>query len=171
MLLATSMENNKTLDIKDFKIVFKYKYLVNAEYLKNILFENEILAVIDYDESTLLVDEINYNKSLSIISKENIDESKTIDQENFMEEYDEWNRYNTNPGHYLGGHIPFFYKTRSNHLKFTLVTLISLVIQISIMFIATNISLWNILFLIVTIITGINFLISWLNYKSEKRKV
>lgn len=69
MLLATSMENNKTLDIKDFKIVFKYKYLVNAEYLKNILFENEILAVIDYDESTLLVDEINYNKSLSIISK------------------------------------------------------------------------------------------------------
>lgn len=83
MLLATSMENNKTLDIKDFKIVFKYKYLVNAEYLKNILFENEILAVIDYDESTLLVDEINYNKSLSIISKENIDESKTIDRGKF----------------------------------------------------------------------------------------
>ncbi|HFK5565805.1 TPA: hypothetical protein ACG0AB_001288 [Elizabethkingia anophelis] len=171
MISNTNVENKKTLDVKDFKIVFKYKYLVNAEYLKNILFENEILAVINYDESTLLVEEINYSKSVSIISKENIDESKTIDQENFMEEYNEWNANNLNPGHYLGGHIPFFYRTRANHLKFALVTLISLVIQISIMFIATNISLWNILFLIVTIITGINFLISWLNYKSEKRKV
>ncbi|WP_222931971.1 hypothetical protein, partial [Elizabethkingia miricola] len=63
MLLATSMENNKTFDTNDLKVVLKYKYLVNAEYLKSILFENEILAVINYDESTLLVDEINYNKS------------------------------------------------------------------------------------------------------------
>ena len=53
MLLATSMENNKTLDIKDFKIVFKYKYLVNAEYLKNILFENEIRQT-DYNSIEII---------------------------------------------------------------------------------------------------------------------
>ncbi len=170
MISNTNVENNKTLDVKDFKIVFKYKYLVNAEYLKNILFENEILAVINYDESTLLVEEINYSKSVSIISKENIDESKTIDQENFMEEYNEWNANNLNPGHYLGGHIPFFYRTRANHLKFALVTLISLVIQISMIFITTSISLWNIVFLILTLIIFINFLYSGIHYNSEKKK-
>ena len=154
---------------KSLKKVFQYEYLVNAEYLKDILQENNISAIIDYQNKSLFVEDNDINKAILIINEENIDESKTIDQENFMEEYDEWNRNSLNPGHYLGGHIPFFYKTRSNHLKFAIIALISLIIQIVLLFITTNIDLWNILFLIVTIITGINFLISWLNYKSEKR--
>ncbi|AJW62218.1 hypothetical protein VO54_00732 [Elizabethkingia miricola] len=153
---------------KSLKKVFQYEYLVNAEYLKDILQENNISAIIDYQNKSLFVEDNDINKAILIINEENIDESKTIDQENFMEEYDEWNRNSLNPGHYLGGHIPFFYKTRSNHLKFAIIALISLIIQIVLLFITTNIDLWNILFLIVTIITGINFLISWLNYKSEK---
>lgn len=153
---------------KSLKKVFQYEYLVNAEYLKDILQENNISAIIDYQNKSLFVEDNDINKAILIINEENIDESKTIDQENFMEEYDEWNRNSLNPGHYLGGHIPFFYKTRSNHLKFAIIALISLIIQIVLLFITTNIDLWNILFLIVTIITGINFLISWLNYKLEK---
>ncbi|OPC64601.1 hypothetical protein DSC47_05045 [Elizabethkingia miricola] len=153
---------------KSLKKVFQYEYLVNAEYLKDILQENNISAIIDYQNKSLFVEDNDINKAILIINEENIDESKTIDQENFMEEYDEWNRNSLNPGHYLGGNIPFFYKTRSNHLKFAIIALISLIIQIVLLFITTNIDLWNILFLIVTIITGINFLISWLNYKLEK---
>ena len=66
------------------------------------------------------------------------------------------------------GHIPFFYKTKSNHLKFAIITFINLIIQIVLLFITTSIDLWNILFLIVTIIIEINFINSWVNYKSEK---
>ncbi|MCL1668741.1 DUF2007 domain-containing protein [Elizabethkingia ursingii] len=155
---------------KSLKKIFQYEYLVNAEYLKDILQENKISAIIDYENKSLFVEDNDFNKAIQIINEENIDETKTIDQENFMEGYDEWNRNSLNPGHYLGGHIPFFYKTRSNHLKFAIITLISLIIQIVLFFIATNIDLWNILFLIITIIIGINFTVSWINYKSEKRK-
>jgi len=155
---------------KNLKKIFQYEYLVNAKYLKDILQENKISAIIDYENKSLFVEDNDFNKAILIVNEENIDESKTIDQENFMEEYDEWNRNSLNPGHYLGGHIPFFYKTKSNHLKFAIITLISLIIQIVLFFIATNIDLWNILFLIITIIIGINFTVSWINYKSEKRK-
>ncbi|PUB34541.1 hypothetical protein C8J95_102205 [Elizabethkingia sp. YR214] len=155
---------------KNLKKIFQYEYLVNAKYLKDILQENKISAIIDYENKSLFVEDNDFNKAILIVNEENINESKTIDQENFMEEYDEWNRNSLNPGHYLGGHIPFFYKTRSNHLKFAIITLISLIIQIVLFFIATNIDLWNILFLIITIIIGINFTVSWINYKSEKRK-
>lgn len=155
---------------KSLKKIFQYEYLVNAEYLKDILQENKISAIIDYENKSLLVKDSDFNKAILIINEENIDESKTIDQENFMEEYDEWNKNSLNPGHYLGGHIPFFYKTKSNHLKFAIITFISLIIQIVLLFITTSIDLWNILFLIVTIIIEINFINSWVNYKSEKRK-
>ncbi|WP_185114181.1 hypothetical protein [Elizabethkingia ursingii] len=155
---------------KSLKKIFQYEYLVNAEYLKDILQENKISAIIDYENKSLFVKDSDFNKAILIINEENIDESKTIDQENFMEEYDEWNKNSLNPGHYLGGHIPFFYKTRSNHLKFAIITFISLIIQIVLLFITTNVDLWNILFLIVTIIIEINFINSWVNYKSEKRK-
>ncbi|OPB95259.1 hypothetical protein [Elizabethkingia occulta] len=155
---------------KSLKKIFQYEYLVNAEYLKDILQENKISAIIDYENKSLLVKDSDFNKAILIINEENIDESKTIDQENFMEEYDEWNKNNLNPGHYLGGHIPFFYKTKSNHLKFAIITFINLIIQIVLLFITTSIDLWNILFLIVTIIIEINFINSWVNYKSEKRK-
>lgn len=155
---------------KSLKKIFQYEYLVNAEYLKDILQENKISAIIDYENKSLLVKDSDFNKAILIINEENIDESKTIDQENFMEEYDEWNKNSLNPGHYLGGHIPFFYKTKSNHLKFAIITFINLIIQIVLLFITTSIDLWNILFLIVTIIIEINFINSWVNYKSEKRK-
>ena len=45
-----------------------------------------------------------------------------------------------------------------------------MIIQIVLLFITTSIDLWNILFLIVTIIIEINFINSWVNYKSEKEK-
>ena len=65
---------------------------MNAEYLKDILQENKISAIIDYENKSLLVKDSDFNKAILIINEENIDESKTIDQENFMEEYDEWNK-------------------------------------------------------------------------------
>lgn len=77
---------------KSLKKIFQYEYLVNAEYLKDILQENKISAIIDYENKSLLVKDSDFNKAILIINEENIDESKTIDQENFMEEYDEWNK-------------------------------------------------------------------------------
>ncbi|WP_244314611.1 hypothetical protein [Riemerella anatipestifer] len=97
----------------NFIEIFKCKYLVNSEYLKDILSENKIEAHI---KNGILVKNSDIKIALEIISTQDIDEGETIDQENFMTEYKEWNDNNLNPGHYLGGNIPFFIKTRSNYL-------------------------------------------------------
>ncbi|MCD5968980.1 hypothetical protein [Riemerella anatipestifer] len=90
----------------------------------------------------ILVKNSDIKIALEIISTQDIDESETIDQENFMTEYKEWNDNNLNPGHYLGGNIPFFIKTRSNHLFWGIATLGFFILQAVTLIYSSNFSLW-----------------------------
>ncbi|UZX27837.1 hypothetical protein [Riemerella anatipestifer] len=123
----------------NFIEIFKCKYLVNSEYLKDILSENKMGAHI---KNGILVKNSDIKIALEIISTQDIDESETIDQENFMTEYKEWNDNNLNPGHYLGGNIPFFIKTRSNHLFWGIATLGFFILQAVTLIYSSNFSLW-----------------------------
>ncbi|MDY3520553.1 hypothetical protein PG614_03730 [Riemerella anatipestifer] len=154
----------------NFIEIFKCKYLVNSEYLKDILSENKIEALINYENNGILVKNSDIKVALEIISTQDIDESETIDQENFMTEYKEWNDNNLNPGHYLGGNIPFFIKTRSNHLFFGVATLGFFILQAVTLIYYSNFSFWNIIFTILTFLSGVNFMISWFNYQNEKKR-
>lgn len=151
---------------ENLKEILKCKYLVNAEYLKDILTEKNIYAEINYDDNSLLVNKSDFENVRKIIQKENIDETETIDQENFIEELEEWNKNNINPGHYLGGQLPYFYKTKSNHLTFAILFFTGFLFQIGVLFF-TNISLWNIIFAVFTLVIAMNFMISSFNYRDE----
>lgn len=150
----------------DFKEIFKYKYLVNAEYLKTILNEKNIETIIDYDNNFILVRESNIVAAQTIIQNEKLDETETIDQENFMEGFEEWNKERLNPGHYLGGHLPYYYRTKSNHMTFAILFFISSLFHIGILFFS-NITLWNIIFIFITLAISLNFMISGFNYRDE----
>ena len=146
--------------------IFRCKYLVNAEYLKEVLNENNIDAEINYEFNSILVKECNITEAQKIIKKETLDETETIKQDNFMGGLDEWNENRLNPGHYLGGNLPYFYQTKSNHMTFAVLFFISFLFQIGILFF-TNITLWNIIFMIITLIVAVNFMISGFNYRDE----
>ncbi|UBB89994.1 hypothetical protein J4771_01180 [Candidatus Kaistella beijingensis] len=151
---------------KDLIEIYRCKYLVNAEYLKNVLNENKIIAEVDAENNSVLINESDFDSAKIIIQNEKLDESETIDQENFMEGVEEWSNNRLNPGHYLGGNLPYYYRTKSNHMTFAILFFISLVFQIGILFF-TNITLWNIIFAIITLIITINFMISGFNYRDE----
>ncbi len=146
--------------------IFRCKYLVNAEYLKEVLNENNIDAEINYEFNSILVKECNITEAQKIIKKETLDETETIKQDNFMGGLDEWNENRLNPGHYLGGNLPYFYQTKSNHMTFAVLFFISFLFQIGMLFF-TNITLWNIIFMIINLIVAINFMISGFNYRDE----
>ena len=152
--------------------IFRCKYLVNAEYLKEVLNDKNIDVEINYDYNSILVNEYNVSEAQKIIKNETLDETETINQDNFMEGLDEWNENRLNPGHYLGGNLPYYYQTKSNHMTFAVLFFISFSFQIGILFF-TNITLWNIIFMIITLIVAVNFMISGFNYRDElkiKRK-
>ena len=146
--------------------IFRCKYLVNAEYLKEVLNENNIDAEINYEFNSILVIECNITEAQKIIKKETLDETETIKQDNFMGGLDEWNENRLNPGHYLGGNLPYFYQTKSNHMTFAVLFFISFLFQIGMLFF-TNITLWNIIFMIINLLVAINFMISGFNYRDE----
>ena len=146
--------------------IFRCKYLVNAEYLKEVLNENNIDAEINYEFNSILVKECNITEAQKIIKKETLDETETIKQDNFMGGLDEWNENRLNPGHYLGGNLPYFYQTKSNHMTFAVLFFISFLFQIGMLFF-TNITLWNIIFMIINLLVAINFMISGFNYRDE----
>ena len=94
--------------------LIKCKYLANAEYLKSVLADKNIYAEINFDDHSITVNRSNLKEAKELISKEDLDETETIDQENFMEGFNERNNNNVDPGHYLSGNIPYFYRTGSN---------------------------------------------------------
>ena len=151
----------------DFTVLKKFKYLVNAEYLKNMLEDNKIESQINYENNTLSVKIADLKIAKIIVEKQQFDETDTIDQENFLDGLDEWNNNNLNPGHYLGGNLPFFYKTKANHMTFAILSYLSFALQIGLLFYTTNYSLWNFFFLIITLIIAVNFMISGFDYKEE----
>ena len=146
--------------------IFRCKYLVNAEYLKEVLNDKNIDVEINYDSNSILVKECNVTEAQKIINNEALDETETINQDNFMEGLDEWNENRLNPGHYLGGNLPYYYQTKSNHMTFAVLSFISFLFQIGMLFF-TNITLWNIIFMIINLIVAINFMISGFNYRDE----
>ncbi len=139
---------------------------MNAEYLKNVLNENNIYAEINFDNNSVLIYKSDFDTANNIIQNEKLDETETINQKNFMEGLEEWNQNRLNPGHYLGGNLPYYYKTKSSHMIFAILFFISFIFQIGILFF-TNISFWNIILLIITLKIAINFMISGFNYRDE----
>ena len=125
--------------------IFRCKYLVNAEYLKEVLNDKNIDVEINYDYNSILVNEYNVSEAQKIIKNETL---------------------RLNPGHYLGGNLPYYYQTKSNHMTFAVLFFISFLFQIGILFF-TNITLWNIILMIITLIAAVNFMISGFNYRDE----
>ena len=130
--------------------IFRCKYLVNAEYLKEVLNDKNIDVEINYDYNSILVNEYNVSEAQKIIKNETLDETETINQDNFM----------------VGGNLPYYYQTKSNHMTFAVLFFISFLFQIGILFF-TNITLWNIILMIITLIAAVNFMISGFNYRDE----
>ena len=79
--------SNLMVSDADLIELIKCKYLANAEYLKSVLEDKNIYAEINFDDHSITVNRSNLKEAKELISKEDLDETETIDQENFMEGY------------------------------------------------------------------------------------
>lgn len=97
------------------KVIKTFKFAANLEYIHSVLDENKIAHSIDLENLHILSNEPQESKILKIIEDLNLDEKEVEIDENFQNDYDDWHKNSLNPGHFMGGRIPFFYWTKKNY--------------------------------------------------------
>ncbi|QOW09378.1 hypothetical protein Q73A0000_02890 [Kaistella flava (ex Peng et al. 2021)] len=154
------------------KIIKTFKFASNLEYVHSVLNEQKIIHSIDLQNLTISSEEFQEPKILKIIRGLNLDEKEVKIDENFQKDYDDWHKNSLNPGHFMGGRIPFFYWNKKNYpfLFFT----IFFVPIITIIIMAFSDGKWSFQFDLVGICTflflvfvAVSMIVQWIKYRKN----
>ena len=97
------------------RIIKTFKFVSNLEYVHSVLEEEKIFHAIDLENLTISSDEFEEEKILQIIENLDLDEQEVEVDENFQKDFDDWHKNSLNPGHFMGGRIPFFFWNKKNY--------------------------------------------------------
>ena len=153
------------------KVIKIFKFVSNLEYVHSVLEEQKIAHSIDLENSTISSDEYQESKILKIIDELNLDEKEVEVDENFQQDFDDWHKNSLNPGHFMGGRIPFFFWNKKNYpfLLFTIffVPIVTFFIVIFQDRMYWNFDLFSVSIFIFYLFVGISMLVQWLNYRKN----
>lgn len=153
------------------KVIKIFKFVSNLEYVHSVLEEQKIAHSIDLENSTISSDEYQESKILKIIDDLNLDEKEVEVDENFQQDFDDWHKNSLNPGHFMGGRIPFFFWNKKNYpfLLFTIffVPIVTFFIVIFQDRMYWNFDLFSVSIFIFYLFVGISMLVQWLNYRKN----
>lgn len=107
------------------KVIRKFTFVSNLEYVHSILNEQNILHSIDLENLSISSDEIERNKILQIIEDLKLDENEVEIDPYILQGYEEWDKNMYNLGHYTGGKVPSFTNDINNYLMYGFITLVS----------------------------------------------
>lgn len=156
------------------QIIKTFKFVSNLEYVHLILEEQNILHSIDLEHLNLHSDESQKSKILKIIDDLNLDENEVEIDENFQQDFDDWHKNSLNPGHFMGGRIPFFYWNKRNYpfLFFTIFFPSVAMIIIMVFFMDGELNFEfdfiTICLYLFLIFVAISMIVQWLQYHKRK---
>lgn len=156
------------------KVIKTFKYLSNLEYVYSILEEEKISHSIDWENLNISSDKLEESKILKIIDDLNLDENEVEVDENFQKDFDDWHKNSLNPGHFMGGRIPFFFWNKKNYPFLLFTIFFTPIVSIIIMSFADgdwnfDLDLYSFAIFLFYLFLGISMFVQWLNYKKNSK--
>ena len=154
------------------KVIKTFKFAANLEYVHSVLEEQKIDHSIDLENLSISSNEFQEQKIIKIIENLKLDENEVEIDENFQNDYDDWHKNSLNPGHFMGGRIPFFYWTKKNY-PFLFFTIFFVPIVAIILLIFSE-GKWGFKFDFVGICTflffvfvAVSMIVQWIKYRKK----
>lgn len=156
------------------KVIKTFKYLSNLEYVHSILEEDKIPYSIDWENLNISSDKLEESKILKIIDDLNLDENEVAVDENFQKDFDDWHKNSLNPGHFMGGRIPFFFWNKKNYPFLLFTIFFAPIVSIITMSFADgdwnfDLDLYSFAISLFYLFVGISMFVQWLNYKKNSK--
>ncbi|MBU8881999.1 hypothetical protein KSK37_02765 [Kaistella sp. DKR-2] len=157
------------------KVIKNFKFVSNLEFVHSILKEHNILHAIDLENLSISSDEFERNKILQIIEDLKLDENEVEVDDNFQKDFDDWHQNSLNPGHFMGGRIPFFYWNKKNYpFLFFTIFFPSIAMIIIMVFIidgepSFEFDFATICLYLFQIFVAISMIVQWLQYRKQKK--
>lgn len=103
----------------------KFKFVSNLDFVCQSLKDKKILFEADWKNNILYCEEKDEKEVFEFINSLNLDENEVEVDESVIAGYKEWDKNMYNPGHFTGGHMPFFDKEKNNYALYGFITIIS----------------------------------------------
>ena len=103
----------------------KFKFVSNLDFVCQGLKDKGILFEADWENNILYCEEKDKQNVFDFINSLNLDENEVEVDESVIAGYKEWDKNMYNPGHFTGGHMPFFDKEKNNYALYGWITIMS----------------------------------------------
>ncbi|ROI14837.1 hypothetical protein EGH73_01025 [Epilithonimonas hominis] len=103
----------------------KFKFVSNLDFVCQSLKDKGILFEADWENNILYCEEKDKQNVFEFINSLNLDENEVEVDESVIAGYKEWDKNMYNPGHFTGGHMPFFDKEKNNYALYGWITIMS----------------------------------------------
>lgn len=103
----------------------KFKFTSNLDFVCQSLKDKKILFEADWKNNILYCEEKDEKEVFEFINSLNLDENEVEVDESVIAGYKEWDKNMYNPGHFTGGHMPFFDKEKNNYALYGWITIMS----------------------------------------------
>ena len=103
----------------------KFKFVSNLDFVCQSLKDKKILFEADWKNNILYSEEKDEKEVFEFINSLNLDENEVEVDESVIAGYKEWDKNMYNPGHFTGGHMPFFDKEKNNYALYGWITIMS----------------------------------------------
>lgn len=103
----------------------KFKFVSNLDFVCQGLKDKGILFEADWENNILYCEEKDEKEVFEFINSLNLDENEVEVDESVIAGYKEWDKNMYNPGHFTGGHMPFFDKEKNNYALYGWITIMS----------------------------------------------